>query len=146
MFERTILAFGSESGNAERLAQRLSAQIEQKSIDVGCEALDNLNLTNLDSNDLLLVITSTFGDGDPPGNARAFAEQLSATQTVSPFQYAIFGLGDVGYPKFCQFAKTVDTSLAEKGARRLVNRVDADLDYLNFFSRWEHCVSDILSG
>ncbi|MEM9154533.1 MAG: sulfite reductase flavoprotein subunit alpha [Cyanobacteria bacterium P01_F01_bin.33] len=146
MFERTILAFGSESGNAERLAQRTSAQLQQQSINVNCKALDRLNLAELSAKDLLLVITSTFGDGDPPGNARAFAEQLLATQTVSPFQYAVFGLGDVGYPKFCQFGKTVDASFAEKGARRLINRVDADLDYLNFFSRWEDCISDILAG
>ncbi|MEM9214102.1 MAG: sulfite reductase flavoprotein subunit alpha [Cyanobacteria bacterium P01_F01_bin.150] len=146
MFERTILAFGSESGNAKQLAKRLSNQLQQQSQDVSCENLDDLNLDHLDSNDLLLVITSTFGDGAPPGNARAFAKQLSAIPTVSPFQYAVFGLGDVGYPKFCEFGKTVDSGLSEKGARRLVNRVDADLDYPYFFTRWEHCISDILAG
>ncbi|MEL6440088.1 MAG: sulfite reductase flavoprotein subunit alpha [Cyanobacteria bacterium J06621_8] len=146
MFERTILAFGSESGNAEGITKRLSAKLQQQAQEVSCSNLDELNLAELNDNDLLLVVTSTFGDGAPPGNARAFSQQLSSIRAVSPFQYAVFGLGDVGYPKFCQFGKTVDTGLAEKGARRLVNRVDADLDYKYFFSRWEECIADILEG
>lgn len=146
MFERTILAFGSESGNAKELAQSLFAHLKHQSGDLVCEALDDVTLTDIDVNDLLLVIASTFGDGAPPGNARAFAKQLSSISTVSSFQYAVFGLGDVGYPKFCQFGKTVDQSLGERGARRLVNRVDADLNYQHYFWQWQQCISDILEG
>ncbi|MEM9274941.1 MAG: sulfite reductase flavoprotein subunit alpha [Cyanobacteria bacterium P01_F01_bin.143] len=146
VFERTILAFGSESGNAERITKRLSAKLQQQSQDISYRNLNSLNLAELNANDLLLVITSTFGDGAPPGNARAFSKDLAAIAEVCPFQYAVFGLGDVEYPKFCQFGKTVDISLAEKGARRLVNRVDADLDYQYFFSHWEQCISDIIAG
>ncbi|MEM9136216.1 MAG: flavodoxin domain-containing protein [Cyanobacteria bacterium P01_F01_bin.42] len=146
MFDRTILAFGSESGNAAHLAKDLATRLQETSKECSCGDLNNLHLASLDADDLLLVITSTFGDGDPPGNARAFAEQLSKISSVSPFQYAVFGIGDVSYPQFCRFGQAVDASLYEKGARRLVNRVDADLDYQSFFTVWESCLSDIIAG
>ncbi|MEM9246012.1 MAG: flavodoxin domain-containing protein, partial [Cyanobacteria bacterium P01_F01_bin.153] len=159
MFARTILAFGSESGNAARLCERLLARlkgrspkgkwfspVKSRSPEIICQPLNDLNLANLSADDLLLVITSTFGDGDPPGNAKAFAAQLSAMPKVTPFQFAVFGMGDVAYPKFCQFGKDLDATLEEKGARRLINRVDADLNYQYFFSRWENYVLGIFDG
>ncbi|MEM9771564.1 MAG: sulfite reductase flavoprotein subunit alpha, partial [Cyanobacteria bacterium P01_D01_bin.73] len=61
MFARTILAFGSESGNAARLCERLFARLEGRSPEISYQPLNDLNPASLSADDLLLVITSTFG-------------------------------------------------------------------------------------
>lgn len=130
-FDNILIAFGSESGRAKLLAERLVGGLALG--EAQCVSLDQLPLDSLGARDLLLVITSTFGDGEPPGNALEFDQQLEAASGVSGFHYGVFALGDVAYANFCQFGRKVDESLEKLGARRLIRRVDADLDTEHFF-------------
>jgi len=75
----------------------------------------------------VLLVASTFGDGDPPHHALEFANWLSKLDTAShmetviPHRFAVFGLGDSTYPQFCAFGKYIDTKLAkQRGAKRLL--------------------------
>jgi len=144
--QRVVIAYGSESGNAERLACRLTDVPSLHAYELVCKALDDIDLCRLSADDLLLVLTSTFGDGDPPGNAEGFSAALEALSPELHFSYAVFGLGDVAYAHFCAFGKRVDRVLAARGARRLISRVDADLDYEYFFAQWQETVTAILDG
>jgi len=145
-FERIIISYGSESGNAERLARQFCELPFLSSVKLELVTLNNLVINDLSTKDLLLVITSTFGDGEPPGNADDFALQLASLNTLAPFQYAIFALGDVAYTNFCQFGQQLDAQLHDKGAIRAINRVDADLDYRTFFTQWVDTVNAVVAG
>lgn len=129
------IALGSESGNAEKLAQQLAQQPFLQAYQPAISTLNEVDLTTLAENSLLLVITSSFGDGEPPANADNFAENLE-NSTACAFRYAVFGLGDVTYDKFCGFSKQIDAQLQAKQAQPLIDRVDADLNYQEIFKLW----------
>lgn len=145
-FDRVVIAYGSESGNAERLARKLNNLSYLYSADLELVDLNQLKLQKLKAKDLVLIVTSTFGDGEPPGNADIFAEQLEVSDSLPPFQYAIFAIGDVAYVNFCKFGQDVDTQFNNKGAIRVVNRVDADTDYLAFFQQWTETICAVFAG
>ncbi len=147
---QTILAFGSESGNAERLANQFAERLQANdphsaphSAPLCPLPLNEVDCSKLGADDLLLVITSSFGDGEPPANAEAFLDQLPAACT---FRFAVFGLGDVSYPNFCGYSKDLDAALSQKGAHPIAARVDADIYFDGFFDQWFDAISRYLAG
>ncbi len=145
-FNRAIIAYGSESGNAEQLARKLHKLNCFHSFKLELVDLNQLQLQGLSAEDFVLVVTSTFGDGEPPSNADKLAEQLAASNSLPPFQYAIFAIGDVAYLNFCKFGQDLDALFNNKGAIRAINRVDADIDYHAFFQQWTEAVSAVFAG
>jgi sulfite reductase (NADPH) flavoprotein alpha-component len=145
-FKRIIIAFGSESGNAERLARKLSKCPCFLTEKLELVDLNQLQFSSMIASDLLLVITSTFGDGEPPSNADDFAVRLSNRDKVLPFQYGVFAIGDVAYTHFCKFGQDIDAQFNDKGAIRIINRVDADIDYQAFYQQWVDTVCAIVAG
>ncbi|MCK5829347.1 MAG: sulfite reductase flavoprotein subunit alpha [Methylococcales bacterium] len=145
-FNRIIIAFGTESGNAERLSRKLSKCPCFRYEKLEIIDLNQLNLPSMTSSDLFLVVTSTFGDGEAPSNAVDFSIQLAEAETIPPFHYAIFAIGDVTYPNFCKFGQDIDFQLSKKGAIRIINRVDADTDHDAFFQQWRKTVCAVVAG
>ncbi|KAG8122710.1 hypothetical protein E2320_018261 [Naja naja] len=79
--------------------------------------MGDYNLRDLDKETLLLVVTSTFGNGDAPSNGKTLQNALlSMKQLSNKFRYAVFGLGSSMYPEFCAFARLVHQKLAQLGA------------------------------
>ncbi|ETE61210.1 Nitric oxide synthase, inducible, partial [Ophiophagus hannah] len=79
--------------------------------------MGDYNLRDLDKETLLLVVTSTFGNGDAPSNGKTLQNALlSMKQLSNKFRYAVFGLGSSMYPEFCAFACLVHQKLAQLGA------------------------------
>jgi sulfite reductase (NADPH) flavoprotein alpha-component len=131
----TIL-FGSQTGNAENLAKRAAKQA------VGFAAtvydMAQYPRENLKSEKNLLIITSTYGDGDPPDNAKGLWEFLSssAAPSLKGVRYSVLALGDSNYAKFCECGKSFDRRLQELGASRVYERVDCDVEYEAGFVGW----------
>lgn len=134
-FSHLHIAYGSESGRSKQLARQLTQQPFLATIPHTFSSLNETDLSALTPQSLLLVITSSFGDGEAPANAIDFADVL-AKQPACDFHYAIFGLGDTSYEQFCGYSKQLDSLLREKSARPLIARVDADLNYQAIFSQW----------
>ena len=132
---RVHIAYGSESGNAQALATELANQPFLQAYTVSVSSLNETHPSMLDSQTLLLVITSSFGDGEPPANADDFLETLENLTALS-CRYCVFGLGDVTYEHFCGFSQKVDEALQSKQAQPLIERVDADLNYREIFKQW----------
>ncbi|MBZ0254751.1 assimilatory sulfite reductase (NADPH) flavoprotein subunit [bacterium] len=133
----TIL-FGSQTGNAESLAKTLSKQASKQGFaptvyDMGDYPFDNIKHENR-----IIIITSTYGDGDPPDNAQAFWNKLSTDDALSlaHIEYSVLALGDTNYEKFCQFGKTLDARLEQLGAKRAYQRTDCDVDYDELYEEW----------
>ena len=143
----TIL-FGSQTGNAGNLAKRIAKESSKHGFVPTIHDLASYPTTQLATEQHLLVITSTYGDGDPPDNAKAFWEFLNgdAARKLAQTRYAVCALGDSNYPKFCAFGKAVDERLEKLGATRVHPRVDCDVEYEEPFSQWMNLALTALAG
>ncbi|MDO4636500.1 MAG: sulfite reductase flavoprotein subunit alpha [Lautropia sp.] len=141
-----LIGYGSESGNARALAQQLAADPALQAFSPQLLSLNEISPGMLQSGEPLIIISSQFGDGEPPANAEAFLALVNKTDTLTNLRYAIFGLGDTGYPQFCGFTKQLDTLLQARGATALINRVDADSNFQQFFAQWLPVVGKVMQG
>ncbi len=142
----TIL-FGSQTGNSEGLAKKLSKALAKGPFDPKVYDLGSYNHEEqLPNEENLLIITSTYGDGEPPDNAADFHEWLmsDAPPKLDKVRFSVLGLGDTEYPDFCQSAIDFDTRLGELGAERVHDRVDCDVDYDEPYAQWKDGVISAL--
>lgn len=136
--EPLMILFGSQTGTAEGLAHETA----EKAVSLGFEPkvleLDACDPSDLQSQKNLLVITSTYGDGEMPDNARGFWEKLSSEDApaLPNLAYAVLALGDTNYVTFCTAGKELDARFEALGARRVSPRVDCDVDYEAPFAQW----------
>lgn len=141
------ILFGSQTGNAEAIAKQtakaLKPDVEAKVIDM--EAYDTVSLKDESH---LLIITSTYGEGDPPDNAEALHSFLHSDDApkLEGLQYSVLALGDTNYEHFCQTGKDFDKRLEELGATRIYDRVDCDVDYDEPYEAWLGGVSSALGS
>ena len=135
---RLTIVYGSQTGNAKRQAETLSAQIQASGIGVRLLRADAYPLRELKNERHLLIVISTQGDGDPPDDARAFVEFIAGKRApkLPELHYAVLSLGDSGYPQFCAVGRQLDERLAELGAQRWFARGDADLDIDTVATPW----------
>jgi sulfite reductase (NADPH) flavoprotein alpha-component len=134
---RTVtILFGSQTGNSEGLARRIAKEARGFAASV-CE-MAKYPIERLASERAVVIITSTYGDGEPPDNAKAFWEGLSgsAAPKLPELRFAVCALGDSNYPQFCAFGKALDAQLEKLGAARALPRIDCDVDYEGPFKSW----------
>ncbi|KES19269.1 Sulfite reductase, alpha subunit (flavoprotein) [Gilliamella apicola SCGC AB-598-B02] len=143
----TILS-ASQTGNARRVANELTQDIERLGIEVTHLPAGEYKAKKLSQEEILILITSTQGEGEPPEEALPLYKYLFAAKApkLANLQFAVMGLGDSSYPKFCQAAKDFDQRLAELDAQRMLLRVDADTDFQTVSTNWRQAVIDKLSS
>lgn len=131
---RTLVAYASQTGTAERIA-RLTAQALPDATTVPLAALDEAALAHATR---LYVVASTYGEGEPPDTARAFARRLAhAPRDLSHLHYAVLALGDREYPDFCAFGHRIDRWLHAGGATRLFDCIEMDGDAADAQRQWQ---------
>ena len=135
---RLAIVYGSQTGNSKRVAERLGRAAEAAGLAVRVYAAREYPLKDLARERYLSVVISTQGDGDPPDDARSFVEHLLGKRAprLEQLAYSVLALGDSSYPKFCETGRQVDERLVELGARRVLPRVDCDLDYDRLATPW----------
>jgi sulfite reductase (NADPH) flavoprotein alpha-component len=136
--EPLLFLFGSQTGTAEGLAKRLARESEQRGFAPTILPLNDYEKANLPVAKKAVIISSTWGDGDPPDNATNFWSWLSADAAprLENLHYAVLGLGDKNYSEFCGASKKFDTRLEALGARRLLPRGECDVDYETAANAW----------
>ncbi|MBF4602966.1 diflavin oxidoreductase [Curtobacterium sp. VKM Ac-2884] len=140
--------FGTQTGNAEFLADELVAGAKARGLGGRAAALDAVTPEQLAEMTHVLVVTSTYGEGEMPDNAGLFwdAVQASTVPRLEGLQYAVLGLGDTSYDEFCQAGKLLDTRFEQLGATRVHDRVDCDVDFEDAAALWSAAVLDRLAA
>ena len=143
----TVL-FGSQTGTAEGLAKKLVKDAGKLGFGPKLVDMAKYETVDLTREENLIIVTSTYGDGDPPDNAQAFWDFLkSDTAPALPqLRYSVLALGDTNYSAFCEFGKKCDERLEKLGARRVHPRVDCDLDYEAAAKTWSEAAFAALSS
>ncbi len=135
---RLTIVYGSQTGNSKRIAERLGRAAEAVGLAARVYAAGNYPVKDLAKERMLVLVVSTQGDGDPPDDARGLIEFLQSRRApqLEQLSFSVLALGDSSYPKFCETGRQVDVRLGELGAKRLVDRVDCDVDYDTLAHAW----------
>jgi sulfite reductase (NADPH) flavoprotein alpha-component len=132
----TIL-FGSQTGTAEGLAKRAAKEAGKRGFATTVLDMGQTDAAKLATEKNLLVIVSTYGDGEPPDSAKALHTQLAAPgAALTTVRYSVCALGDTNYTQFCKCGQDFDAFLEKCGATRVSPRVECDLDYEAKFLGW----------
>ena len=109
----TIL-FGSQTGNSEGLSRKTSKSISKYGAKGSVVDMAEFAPEKIAEEGCLLIITSTYGEGEPPDNAKALYEFLhsEAAPSLEQLEYSVLGLGDSSYPDFCQCSRDFDKRTA----------------------------------
>lgn len=137
----------SQTGNARRIAQELTHDIERLGHTVIHVHVGDYKFKKIEQEDFLIIVSSTQGEGEPPEEALPFYKFLFSKKApnLSHLNFAVLALGDSSYVKFCQAGKDFDNRLAELGAKRLIERTDADIDYQETTQSWRQNTINVLS-
>jgi sulfite reductase (NADPH) flavoprotein alpha-component len=135
----TIL-FGSETGNAEGMAEDLVAKATTKGFNVSLEDMMSYDFAKLPDEKLMFIVVSTQGEGDPPLGALKFHAYLKSAEAprLENLKFAVFALGDSSYEFYCQTGKEFDEFFENLGATRLFDRIDADVDFEEPAESWSN--------
>ncbi len=133
-----LVAFGSQTGSAGSLAKSLAREADKRGFQSTVKELNEVSPATLASTAHCVIVTSTWGDGDPPDNATGFWTALSADTTprLESLRYAVLGLGDRNYADFCGASKKFDLRLEQLGAVRVVARGECDVDFQAAAKAW----------
>ncbi|MDV2967722.1 flavodoxin domain-containing protein [Nitratireductor aquimarinus] len=122
-----MLLYGTETGNAEMLAEDIVGELSGEH-DVGCCNLSDFSPDSFETGQLYLIVCSSYGDGELPASAQPFAAALQAsTPDLAGVHFGIFGLGDSEYEETFGFgSKGLAELLASQGAVQIGERITHD--------------------
>lgn len=135
--KKIALVYGTETGNAKKLATQLAGIAKKKGITVKLTGLDQYRVADLSKEEYFFVVISTQGEGEPPLLAKKFYDHIHENQlNLGKLKFAVLGLGDSSYPEFCKTGEDVDARLEALGAHRVLPLKKCDLDYETDAFHW----------
>lgn len=135
--------YGSQSGNSEVLAKDLKKHAATQGFEAEIAELDSTTPAGLADYGHVLIICSTFGEGEPPDNAKNFHTALMADDAPAlpaTLNFSVCGLGDSSYPDFNQCGQEIAQRLTELGATPCQDLVACDVDFEDSYAEWKTAV------
>jgi len=140
---KVLVLFGTESGNAEALADKTAKAVKKKGGKPTLKNMAESKPSDLKNYDSVLTIVSTWGDGEPPEAAEDFHTAFMSEEVdLKGITFSVCALGDTSYDKFCETGKEFDARLEKLGAERLVDRADCDVDFDDTYDAWAKEILD----
>ena len=135
---KTQVLYATQSGNSQKLAESLHRQLGQKGLSANISSIADLKPAKLKELDVILLVASTHGEGEPPDDAIDFHETLLGKRSpkLAGVHHAVLSLGDSSYEFFCQTGKDFDQAFEKQGSKALLERVDCDLDFETPAAQW----------
>ena len=133
-----LILYGSQTGSAEGLAKKFGKESAPLGFAPKLLEANACTPEQLAGSERLLLITSTWGEGDAPDNAAHLLTALTAADAprLEKISFSVLALGDKNYSDFCGAGKKFDAALEQLGAKRIHPRVDCDLDYEAAAKEW----------
>lgn len=133
----TVL-YGSESGNAEKLSGVIQKTADKAGFKSKVVNMGDAKAADLKKSENLLVVVSTWGEGDPPDAATDYYEEFMADSMpkLDGIKFSVCALGDTSYEHFCKIGRDFDSRLEKLGGERIHDRVDCDVDFQSAFDKW----------
>ncbi|XP_060269686.1 NADPH-dependent diflavin oxidoreductase 1 isoform X2 [Ovis aries] len=121
---RLLVLFGSQTGTAQDVSERLGREARRRQLSCRVEALDSYPVVNLINEPVVIFVCATAGQGDPPDNMKSFwrfifRRSLPST-ALRQMDFAVLGLGDSSYAKFNFVAKKLHRRLLQLGGSALL--------------------------
>lgn len=141
-----LIAYASQTGNAARIARQTAQQLNASGKNTQLITLNQLNVEQLTCIKQLLIIASTYGEGEAPDNGNRFVartlESLSPT-ALSSLEYLVLGLGDSSYLHFCGFAQQLHNALHHCGAHAMADMISVDKLDESALRHWQYYLGQI---
>jgi sulfite reductase (NADPH) flavoprotein alpha-component len=136
--EPITVVYASESGNCEKLANNFAKSARKNGLKPTLIDMADLDVSGLAAAQKLVFITATWGEGEPPARAvRSYGELMGeGAPRLDGVEFGVLALGDTAYVEFCAIGRKIDERLAALGGKRVVDRVDCDLDFAEPAGRW----------
>jgi len=133
-----LILFGSQTGNAKGIATKLQTALAAAGITANVSDMASYKQASLKSEHTVIVITATYGEGEPPEGAELFHKWLMGKRApeLKGLNFAVLGLGDSSYEFFNKTAQDFDTRLEALGGKRILDRVELDVDYKAAADAW----------
>ena len=133
-----LLIFGTETGNAEELADDAAHSAESFDLNPTVMDMEDITPGDISGAKRLIVICSTWGEGEQPVTAQDLYDAVSESEdgSMEGVNFAVLALGDTAFEFFCESGKEWDAILEEKGGKRTNERLDCDTDYDDYAEEW----------
>ena len=132
------ILYGTQTGTSENLAEEMLSSFKSNGFEGNAVSLSDINLDDMSKMKKAFFVISTYGEGEMPDNAQLFWEDLNSSSApkFGELEYGVLALGDTSYEDFCQAGKLLDMRMEQLGAKRVIERVDCDVDYEEKSSLW----------
>ena len=133
-----LLIFGTETGNAEELAEDAANMAKGFDLEATVMDMEDIEPDDISTSKRLIVVCSTWGEGEQPVNAQDLYDSVEETEegSMEGVNFAVLALGDTAFELFCESGKEWDTILEEKGGNRVNDRIGCDTDYDDYAEEW----------
>ena len=132
------MIFGTETGNAEELAEDAAGLAKNYDLNPSVMDMEDITPDDISSSKRVIVICSTWGEGEQPVNAQDLYDAVSETEegSMNGVNFAVLALGDTAFELFCESGKEWDAILEDKGGKRANDRLDCDTDFDDYAEEW----------
>ncbi|MEN0046640.1 MAG: flavodoxin domain-containing protein [Bacteroidota bacterium] len=141
------IIYGTQTGNSEAMANEAASVAKKHGLAPRVLDMSDVVLAELAETERILVVTSTYGEGEMPDNAELLWDEMmsDAAPRFEDSYFSVLALGDTSYDDFCEAGIQWDKRLEELGAKRVLDRVDCDVDFEKPSMEWIERVIPIIA-